>query len=106
MRRKLLNLLFWITSSLFCLASAQAQPAIPNPQLFSSQERAWIASHPIVHIAVDSDWRPLEYVEGGQHKGLTAEYVAAISAATGLQFLLVPGTGWSSAQQALKDGTV
>ena len=106
MRRKLLHLLFFITSSLFCLASVQAQSPIPNPNLFSAQERAWIAAHPIVHIAVDPDWRPLEYVEDGRHKGLTAEYVAAISAATGLQFLLVPGSGWSSAQQALKDGKV
>ncbi len=74
--------------------------------MFSTGERAWIAAHPVVHIAVDPDWRPLEYVENGVHKGLTAEYVTAISAATGLQFLLVRGEHWADARQALIDGRV
>lgn len=102
MKRWLANFLFLIAS----LAVASAACAAPNLKLFSPQERAWIAAHPIVHIAVDPDWRPLEYVEDGVHKGLTSEYVTAISALTGIQFLLVPGQHWADARQGLIEGRV
>lgn len=98
----------WLANFLFWTALLAAAPAVaaPNLKLFNAQERAWIATHPIVHIAVDPDWRPLEYVEDGVHKGLTSEYVAAISAMTGIQFLLVPGQHWADARQALIEGRV
>lgn len=106
MSRRLLRLLFWITFASSLMAAAQSAHAAKNLNLFSAEERAWIAAHPVVHIAVDPDWRPLEYVEDGVHKGLTSEYVAAISAVTGIQFLLVPGQHWADARQALIEGRV
>jgi two-component system sensor histidine kinase EvgS len=105
MNRRLLHLLFWIAFASSLLASARLAQAT-NLKLFSPEERAWIAAHPVVHIAVDPDWRPLEYVEDGVHKGLTSEYVQAISSITGIQFLLVPGQHWADARQALIEGRV
>lgn len=106
MNRRLLRLLFWIIFVSSSMVTAQAAHAAKNLKLFSPEERAWIAAHPVVHIAVDPDWRPLEYVEDGVHKGLTSEYVQAISAITGIQFLLVPGQHWGDARQALMEGRV
>ena len=105
MNRRLLRLLFWIAFASSLVAAAQLAQAA-NLKLFSAEERAWIAAHPVVHIAVDPDWRPLEYVEDGVHKGLTSEYVQAISTITGIQFLLVPGQHWADARQALIEGRV
>jgi two-component system, NarL family, sensor histidine kinase EvgS len=105
MNRRLLRLLFWIAFALSLVAGAQLAQAA-NLKLFSPEERAWIVAHPVVHIAVDPDWRPLEYVEDGVYKGLTSEYVQAISSITGIQFLLVPGQHWGDARQALIEGRV
>jgi two-component system sensor histidine kinase EvgS len=104
MNRRILQCL--LSLALLLVAAARAASAAPNLDLFTPAERAWITAHPVVHIAVDPDWRPLEYVEDGVHKGLTAEYVAAISDLTGLRFLLVPGQSWADARQALIDGRV
>lgn len=74
--------------------------------LFTEQEREWIASHPVISVAVGADWRPLEYVENGVYKGLSAEYLKAISRISGLQFRWVPGASWSEARHALEEGQV
>jgi signal transduction histidine kinase/DNA-binding response OmpR family regulator len=104
MNRRILQ--FLLSLALLLMAAARVASAAPNLDLFTPAERAWITAHPVVHIAVDPDWRPLEYVENGVHKGLTAEYVAAISDLTGIRFLLVPGQSWADARQALIDGRV
>ncbi len=105
MSRPILRYLQLATLTLFLMA-IQTASAAPNLTLFTPKERTWIAAHPVVHIAVDPDWRPLEYVENGVHKGLTSEYVTAISDLTGIQFLLVPSQSWGDARQALIDGRV
>ena len=58
--------------------------------VFTQQERAWIAAHPVVNIAVDPYLQPLEYIENGKHQGLTADYMAAVAKASGLRFVVVP----------------
>ena len=104
MNRRILQCL--LSLALLLMAAAHVTFAAPNLDLFTPAERAWIIAHPVVRIAVDPDWRPLEYVEDGVHKGLTAEYVAAISDLTGLRFSLVPGQSWADARQALIEGRV
>ena len=64
------------------------EPPPPRPQ-FTAQESAWIKAHPVVRIAADPYLKPLEYIEGGRFKGLTADYMAAIGQVSGLHFDLV-----------------
>ena len=75
-------------------------------QLFTAQERAWISANPVVHVAVDPDWRPLEYVEDGVYKGLSAEYLKAIARVSGLEFRWKQGLGWPSARAALAERSI
>ncbi|MFP2768865.1 ATP-binding protein [Oceanisphaera sp. KMM 10153] len=77
-----------------------------NPVVLTDEERSWIAEHPVVHMAVDPDWKPVEYVENGQHLGLVSEYVAAIERKTGLRFERVPNTGWGAVTGELERGDV
>ncbi|WP_330849061.1 ATP-binding protein [Burkholderia diffusa] len=58
-------------------------------------------AHPVVHIAVEANWRPIEYMRNGNHAGLVAGYLNAISKMTGLTFRTVPGTEWGHAYDAL-----
>lgn len=76
-----LGALLLIGTSLF------AQLALADhPALLSEEERAWIVENPIVVVGVRTNVAPLEYVENGQLKGLSAEYLKAVSRLTGLKF--------------------
>lgn len=64
-------------------------PAIGRAQtqeLFTPEERAWIAAHPVVKYAGYPDWHPFEYIENGKVSGVAIEYLSAISHASGLRF--------------------
>jgi two-component system sensor histidine kinase EvgS len=74
--------------------------------LFSAAELAWIKTHPVVRVAVAPNWPPVEYLEGYVHKGLTAEYLAAITRLSGLRFAAVSCENWSIARSALQEGRV
>ena len=77
-----------------------------SSDLFTEQELAWIAAHPVLNIGIDPDWRPIEYIGDGVYKGLSAEYVKAVARVSGLQFRLAPPVGWTSATEALFEGHV
>ncbi|MDB5774226.1 MAG: sensor protein evgS [Herbaspirillum sp.] len=82
----------------------QSSPA-QQPSPYTEQEKAWIAEHPIIHIAVDPNLRPLEYIENGAYKGLTADYLNAIAQASGLRFVVVP-VPQNQLVEALKAGQI
>lgn len=66
-------------------------------------ERGWIRDHPVVEYAVDPYW-PIEYVENGQHQGLTRDYIDHIQRTTGLRLVRVPSPDWQATQQGLASG--
>ncbi|WP_279613175.1 transporter substrate-binding domain-containing protein [Burkholderia sp. BCC1630] len=74
--------------------------------IFTDEELRWISAHPVVHIAVEANWHPIEYMRNGRHAGLVAGYLGAISKMTGLTFQTVPGTEWGHAYDALAAGKV
>lgn len=96
-----LSLQVLLLAGLCFQALAEGKPA----QLFTEQERAWIAANPLVNIALDPDWRPLEYIEDGVYKGLSAEYLNVISRVSGLQFRWKEGMDWTMAKAAILDGS-
>ena len=62
----------------------------PDQVTLTHEERAWIAQHPVVRVDVLRDLQPLEYMEDGQIRGLSTEYLAHISRKTGLTFSYTP----------------
>lgn len=67
------------------------------------EEKAWIRANPTIRIGVDSAYPPIEYLEGGQHRGITAEFFNLISQRVGLEFVPVPDRTWSELMQGVKD---
>ncbi len=67
----------------------------------TAEERAWIAANPVVRISSDPTWKPLEYVEDGELRGLASEYLAEISRRTGLKFEIVPNSNWEAVPDLL-----
>lgn len=70
---------------LLCGAGATAAAA---PLALSAAERAWAARHPLVSYAPERDYGPFVYLDGGGRvRGLSIDFLAAIGAKTGLQFV-------------------
>ncbi len=101
MLRRLLTAIMLLSVS----AGTAAATACWKP-IFTDEELRWIRDHPVVRIAVEANWHPIEYVRNGRHAGLVAGYLSAISKMTGLTFRTVPGTEWGHAYDALSSGKV
>ena len=82
-----------------------AQQSTKNP-IFTNKELAWIAAHPSVTVAVNPEWQPLQYIEHGQHKGLTVDYLTQISRISGLQFHFINSANFSQSTQQLLEQKV
>lgn len=81
--------------SLVALVSL-APPVAAQKFSLSEEERAWIKANPVVRVATDRHWMPIEYLEDGEIKGLAGELLAFIEQNTGLRFVPVPSGDWSS----------
>lgn len=95
-----------LTTMLLTVSVATGAAAASWKPVFTDEELRWISAHPVVHIAVEANWHPIEYMRSGRHAGLVAGYLGAISKITGLTFQTVPGTEWGHAYDALAAGKV
>lgn len=73
---------------------------------FSAAERAWLAKHPVVRYAIDPHGWPIEYMEDGEHRGLTQAYLSRISEISGLRFELVPVANRQQAVDMMLSGHI
>lgn len=93
--------------ALLCGLLLHCPPAFSqNRDLFTAEELAWIDTHPLLRVGVDPAWAPVVYLDNKVVKGLAAEYLAAITRVSGLQFSVVADVQWTSARSALIDGNV
>lgn len=74
--------------------------------LFTPEEHAWIAAHPVVRTCVNAHWRPFEFVEGGKVVGIVPSFLDAVSELSGLRFEYVDGACWKGSIAALKSGSI
>lgn len=100
-----------LRSAMVCLALgimaviATAQAAAKADWL-TSEERAWIDQHPVLRVAVGPHAMPIEYLQGGQLKGLSAKYLEEVSQRTGLTFTYVESGNADERVERLKQGAV
>ena len=70
--------------------------------VFTAEERAWLAQHPVVRVAIDPQWAPVEFVDGGgTPRGMSLAYLDRISGVLGTRFEVVPGPSWADAMRRL-----
>jgi len=65
------------------------------PQKFLSTltqpEQAWLSEHPIIRVAQDPSWPPIEFTdERGVPSGMTSDYLKLIEERLGVKFERVP----------------
>ena len=83
----------WLLSILLALSVGLVKAAGKDP--LGRPEREWLAAHPVITVAPDPDYPPIEYFdESGAYKGLAADYIALIEKDLGLKLKVVRLPSW------------
>ncbi len=71
----------------------------------TTEERDWLASHPVIKVGVDTMWAPVEYVdETGEYKGMVNDFLSILSERLGAQFVPAKELSWAQAVERMKTG--
>ena len=72
------------------VANLKAWAQGSRADILTVEERAWLTAHPVIRLAPDLHYEPIEYFdEQGRYQGLTADYVALLEQRLGLRFQIV-----------------
>ncbi|WP_177428159.1 transporter substrate-binding domain-containing protein, partial [Candidatus Venteria ishoeyi] len=66
-------------------------------------EQHWLSQHPVISVAVDPDWAPLEFIDKqGRLQGISADYLQHLEKLLGVRFEPAQGLSWQEAVKAVK----
>ena len=105
------GVLLLLSASFIFSASAQeiSQTEIKEPVKISltAAENSWIKTHPVIHLGVDPQFAPFEFIDkNGQYKGMAADYIKLLNERLGIQMQIVPGLGWAEVVEKAKSREV
>ncbi len=70
-------------------------------------ERAWLSAHPVIRVACDPDWAPVEWRDAaGVWRGISADYLERLQQMLGVRFSIAPVDSWQQAQDRARGGDV
>jgi|GEM_PF-5257329 len=65
------------------------------PDWLTREERDWIAAHPVLRVGVELDYPPFDFVEKGEWRGYSADYLRLLADKAGLRLEIVASPRWS-----------
>ena len=72
----------------------QLQPVANGILALSDVEAAWLQEHPVIRVAADPAWAPIEYVEDGAFKGLSIDFLKQIEGMLPCRFEIIDDKDW------------
>jgi len=79
-----------------CASLAQARESVSRPAL-SAAERVWLAAHPVIRVAPDPDFPPIEWFDkSGEFRGIAADVVRRVEEHLRIRFSIVRCPSWDS----------
>lgn len=82
------------------LPAPMSKSLVPD---LTEEERVWLREHPVITVAQDPDWPPIEFVdEDGDNAGITADYLKLIEQRLGVTFERVRNLSWQESYARLK----
>lgn len=74
--------------------------------MFTKEESQYIKEHPVVTVAVDSSWIPIEYYdyESNEYKGIIAAILTKVEERTGLKFNYIVADSYAEAIELVRSG--
>lgn len=86
----------------FLAVHSLLRPSPPSVTL-TSQEQAWLNAHPIIRLAPDPEFRPIEYFDdNGQYQGAAADHIRLLEQKLGIHFAIVRLKNWDQVIDAFK----
>ncbi len=78
--------------------------AFAEPVLLTAEERAWIEEHPVVRVAPDPDFPPIEFFdEDGVYRGVAADLVRLAAERVGLELEILRKENWDAVLKSLEN---
>lgn len=70
--------------------------------VLTEPEKIWLKEHPILRVANENDWPPIDFSIEGQAKGISMDYIKLIAIKMGIQLEFVNGFTWEELQKKAK----
>ncbi|MBW2630647.1 MAG: transporter substrate-binding domain-containing protein [Deltaproteobacteria bacterium] len=91
----ILVFIFILTAAFFSIAAA-GQPNENGQVQLTEKERNWLSAHPVIRIAPDPYFPPIEYFDkDGSYTGIAADYIAILEEKLGVKFKVVRCKNWN-----------
>jgi PAS domain S-box-containing protein len=82
-------------------------PSLATPATLTEQERAWLRDHPVIRVAQDPGWPPIEFADArGAPSGMSEDYLNLIERRLGVKFERVRVASWQEAYAGLRQRTI
>ncbi len=101
-KRWFLNLLSILLLMLVSSGNVAAQKSITEV-ILSSEEKAWIADHPMVTATNNMDLAPFDFVRDGQPMGFAIDYLNLIASKVGLKIDYISNHTWQELVEMVKN---
>jgi len=73
--------------------------------ILTPEERAWLEAHPLIRVAVNTRWAPVEFIdEDGEFKGISLDYLKRLSEMLGVEFQFKKDVTWRQAMAEVESG--
>ncbi len=72
----------------------------------SEKEKKWLAAHPIINVANETDWPPFDFNENDKPKGLSIDYIKLLAKKIGIKLNFIHGYNWSELIELFKKGKI
>jgi ABC-type amino acid transport substrate-binding protein len=80
----------WLVALMLSLFVATACTAANAGDHLTSEEREWLANHPVIRLAYETGYPPFTFVDAqGQIRGLSVDYIRLLERKLGIQFEVV-----------------
>jgi len=78
--------------------------AAPSPQVsLTLEERQWLKDHPVIRLAPDPDFKPIEYFDAkGGYQGAAADIIRILEKKLGITVTIVQLKNWDEAMERFK----
>jgi diguanylate cyclase (GGDEF)-like protein len=78
-----------------------------NEFMLTEQEKTWIKSNPVIKVAVDASWAPIEYKDdAGRFQGISSDYWRLLEGKLGIEFQYKSFAPWKLGLEAFKEKNI
>jgi signal transduction histidine kinase len=99
--------IFFLVLLLGLLLSARSVVQAMQPITLTAEERAWLEKHPVIRLAPDPEFKPIEYFDqNGQYQGMAADHIRLLEKKLGITITIVQEKNWDEVLRKFKGGSI